>query len=249
MKKLALALLVGALAAPVFGQSLLVGWNFNNSVAGTGGAPGSFNSTGTSEVYNASTSTLAPAANGALASSASINFSNLAGTMGSSPANNNWGDFAGTTVNAVSGDVAGGALAIIGSGQNTRHVDFDFSSAGYSSLSVSYATQRTGTGFNSQAWSYSLDGGSTFNPLATFSGSAIPSSFGVETFSLVPALDNQASAILRLTVDGASSTSGNNRIDNLTIAAIPEPSVYAGAIGMIAFSFAAWRRRRIASVA
>lgn len=247
MKKLAFIFLAMASATVASAQNL-VAWNFNNSTAGSGGAPGSFNTTGTAEVYNPSTKTLNAASHGSLASSAVIDLSNLAGNMGGSSANNNWGDFGGTLVNAFSGDASGGALAVIGSGQNGHHVDFEFSTLGFDDLSISYATQRTGTGFTSQAWSFSTDG-STFTPVTTLT--SLPSSFGLESFSLGSAADDQSLITLRLTLSGATGTSGNNRIDNFMIAGaqvpIPEPRTYAAIIASLSLLGAMIYRRRISS--
>ncbi|MCC5822265.1 MAG: hypothetical protein LAT64_09335 [Phycisphaerales bacterium] len=145
---------------------------------------------------------------------------------------NQYTNFTGTTLNAQDGDVAGRSLALVNQTANGQSIVFAFSMAGFRNLEVSYATQRTGTGFNSQVWEWSTDGVSFFN-FDTVGVSDIPSSFGVVNLASLAALDNAETAFLRLTVDGASSVSGNNRLDNVLFQAaiIPlPPAAWAGLV-------------------
>lgn len=244
MKLTASLLLVAASAASVSAATDLAVWNFNNSVAGSGGAPGTFLTTGVVEYYDSATKTLNVASHGVLASNATVNFSNLSGSMGGA-ANNNWGSFGGSTLNAFSGDASGGSLSVIGSGQNGKYVDFKLSTAGYENVGVSFVTQRTGTGANSQVWSVSSDG---INFTTAYSLSSIPTAYGVQSFGLEDSYSDLSELFLRVTFSGASSTSGNNRLDNIRIAgdliAIPEPSTYAALFGVFVLGFSALRQRR-----
>ncbi|MGA1540277.1 MAG: DUF5011 domain-containing protein, partial [Chthoniobacterales bacterium] len=77
------------------------------------------------------------------------------------------------------------------------------------------------TGFTSQVWEYSADG-ITWMPLTTLDSTTITSNFattGVITLPAITALDNAPDAYHRLTVDGATSSSGNNRLDNIQLVA------------------------------
>ena len=59
---------------------------------------------------------------------------------------------AGTTNNARQGDVAGQALSLqggTGTANNGRNLTFNVSTLGFSNIIVSFATQGTSTGFNS----------------------------------------------------------------------------------------------------
>src|SRR5688572_23472888 len=81
---------------------------------------------------------------------------------------------AGTTNNARLGDIAGQALSLqggTGTANNGRNLTFNVSTLGFSNIVVSFATQGTSTGFNSNQFQYSLDGlnfvdfGSPYVPL------------------------------------------------------------------------------------
>ena len=140
--------------------------------------------------------------------------------------------FAGTAINATGGlsstTTSPAALALVGGASNAangKRAVFRFTMTGRANLNVSYATQRSDTGFTSQTWEYSIDG-ETWSPLATvISGSTagtITASFatsGIIALPAITALDNVPTAYLRLTVDGASASSGNNRIDNVQLVA------------------------------
>lgn len=153
--------------------------------------------------------------------------------------------FAGTTQNALEGDPAGGSLGIQGgtdAQNNGGFFEFSFDMTNFFNLEVSYATQRTGTGFSSQTWSYSTDGQNFTNHQVI---SDIPTSFGVVNLNTITALDGVSTAFLRVTFDGATAQTGNNRLDNIQFNAsvIPEPSaaiLFTGLIGWVGLQ----RRRR-----
>src|ERR1041384_5666366 len=91
---------------------------------------------------------------------------------------------AGTTANARLGDSAGQALSLQGGtgvANNGRNITFNVSTLGFSNILVSFATQGTSTGFNSNQFQYSLDGtnfidfGPPYVPAAVFG--AVPIDF------------------------------------------------------------------------
>lgn len=153
--------------------------------------------------------------------------------------------FAGTTINAPEGVISGGSLSFqggTGNANNGAYAQFAFSMAGLSDLSVSYAAQRTSTGFNAQTWSWSLDG-VNFTDFQTITTPQLATGFattGVVTLGTLSALDGAASAFLRVTFTGATNATGNNRIDNVLITAVPAPA----AIAMLALGGLAGSRRR-----
>jgi MYXO-CTERM domain-containing protein len=169
--------------------------------------------------------------------------------------------FSGTTVNAdtsigMSTTTTGAAaLALVGGAAsggsysaNGKSMVFKFSMSGYAGLSISYATQRTTTGFTSQVLEYSTNGA---NWTSIGSNTAIQSSFsassnppGVATdFSGITGLDGAAVAYVRITFSGATGASGNNRFDNVIFSAnaVPAPGALAllGVAGLVGA-----RRRR-----
>ncbi|MFZ4776526.1 MAG: PEP-CTERM sorting domain-containing protein, partial [Terrimicrobiaceae bacterium] len=131
------------------------------------------------------------------------------------------------------------ALALANSSANGFNIVFTFSMAGKTDLTVSYATQKSGTGFNSNQWAYSTDGSSWTN----FGSTIVPAaSYAVVTLPTVTALDGDSSVFLRYTVSGASAAAGNNRLDNIQLNAVPEPSTWA-LIGL-GSAFMMWNLRR-----
>ncbi len=161
---------------------------------------------------------------------------------------------AGTTNNARLGDLAGQALSLQGGTSNInngRTITLNVSTMGFSNIAVSFATQGTGTGFNSNQFQYSLDGtnffdfGSPYVPAAAFG--AVPVVF---TLASIAGLNNNPNAAFRIVFSGATSSTGNNRIDNIVVdgtaisSPIPEPAtavlMVTGLSGLIALH----RKRR-----
>jgi hypothetical protein len=140
---------------------------------------------------------------------------------------------AGTSNNSRLGDAAGQALSLqggTGTANNGRNITFNVSTLGFSDIVVSFATQGTSTGFNSNQFQYSLDGvnfvdfGPPFTPASVFG--AVPVVF---TLTSVIGLNNNPNAAFRIVFNGATSSTGNNRIDNIVVegtsgTTIPEPT-------------------------
>lgn len=139
---------------------------------------------------------------------------------------------AGTTNNARLGDIAGQALSLQGGtgvANNGRNITFNVSTVGFSNIVVSFATQGTSTGFNSNQFQYSLDGlnfidfGPPYTPAAVFG--TLPLVF---TLTSIVGLNDNPNAAFRVVFNGAASSTGNNRIDNIVVegtsATIPEPT-------------------------
>lgn len=239
LKHLALAVL-GSVSAH---SALIAGWDFQTTTTGGTAAVAQPNSP---RVYHA-------------------NFGSgtifLDGSNGSTDwvASNQIGAFAGTGVNAGSGfstaTTGVGALALIGGAgisANGNQMVFRFAMSGYEGLTISLAAQRTSSGFRSQLWEYSNDGLNYLRIGTLSSGSsagALTESFagsGVLGFAPISGLDNSADAYVRVTFDGATGSTGNNRIDNIQFnatempvlaASIPEPGVPL--LGGIAVTLAA----------
>ncbi|MBU9713071.1 immunoglobulin-like domain-containing protein [Evansella tamaricis] len=124
-------------------------------------------------------------------------------------------EFAGTTINALGGYPAGGSLSLVGNANNNNYVELEFSTLGLEGIELSFATRGTGTGFNEHQWMYSLDGE---NWVEFGENTATRNtSFQLETLSLSNEVNNKETVFVRVYLDGATSTSGNNRIDNLQV--------------------------------
>ena len=126
--------------------------------------------------------------------------------------------FAGTTINALDEDEAGGSMTIQGGtdvGNNGAYIEFAFDMTNLYGLSIGYATRGTSTGFNTQTWSWSTDG-VNFTDFEAVQGTNVTSFFLVELQTLSD-LDNTSTAFLRMTFDGATGSSGNNRVDNVVL--------------------------------
>lgn len=214
--RMACLVLAGLFFNSVQAQTLLAGWDFQTTSNG-----------GTAIAAAPNTPTVIQANFGTGTMYLNGNFGSATWTTGTT--GNQVTAFSGTTVNAgagFSGTTTGAAaLALVNSSANGKSVVFAINMANYASLQISYATQRTSSGFTSQAWEYSTNATNWF-PLSTIS--TLPTSFGAQTINTGNALNNSATAYLRLTVNGATTTSGNNRLDNIQFLAtvsLPAPVV------------------------
>ena len=159
------------------------------------------------------------------------------------------------------------ALAILGgltsgtpatTAANGKAMVFKFSMTNLQDLVISFAAQRTATGFtgiaidtsaNGTSWSSwtTLTSSYTAGPPAVYSGAILDSfaNTGVVSLSATSSLNNASTAYVRFTFTGATSSSGNNRLDNFQFNAstlvVPAPGCVAlvGLAGMVAS-----RRRR-----
>ncbi len=136
----------------------------------------------------------------------------------------------GSTINALNGEPADKDLAMINQSANGKAFAFHFSTTGYQNVVVTMAARRTGTGFNTCAWEYSIDG-TTFTALSDVN--TMPSA--TSTYELVTidlsglaTVNDQSNVYLRCTLTGATSDNGSYRIDNVQVNALPSgPDVYA----------------------
>jgi hypothetical protein len=164
---------------------------------------------------------------------------------------------AGTTNNARLGDIAGQALSLqggTGTANNGRHLTFNVSTLGFSDIVVSFATLGTSTGFNSNQFQYSLDGTTFVN----FGPPYVPgSAFGAVplVFSLasIVGLDDNPNAAFRIVFNGASSSTGNNRMDNIVVegsatTSVPEPMTAILLLSGLSGLYGVRKRRRAAKM-
>jgi hypothetical protein len=155
----------------------------------------------------------------------------------------------GTTFNASMGDPAGMALAIPG-GANLQNngsiLELHVSTAGSENVTISWAWQRSDTGFNDDVIRESIDG-TTFQG---FSFAAIQTNFfgGVHiSYGAGSPFNNNPFFALRITLSGAPSENGNLRFDNIVVTGtqiVPEPATMILLSTGLAGVAAEVRRRR-----
>lgn len=189
--------------SPLLGQSLIAGWDFQTTATGGTQVLASPN-TQMSFVANFGLGNLY--LNGTNGASTWLQASELNGFGGS--ALNATGGFS-TVTTGIS------CLSLVSNTANNKKMVLSFNMTGYQNLVVSYDIRGTATGFSAQLWEYSTNG-STWTAIQTVTGTNVPTFF-TQTLSTITALNNVSTAYLRLTVSGATSTMGNNRIDNIRL--------------------------------
>ena len=189
----------------VSAQTQVAAWTFDNLAA----AP--------------STSTVNAANLGAQQGTATIYAD---GTNGSSAwitatTGNELTSFAGSTTNDPrTTSSAGQALSIVGGSSNSANnkaIVIKFSMTNLIDPILSFATRGTSTGFNTHTWSWSVDG-SNFTIFGTNTANT-GSTFTTKTLDLssINSLDGATTVYLKLVVTGATSSTGNNRLDNIVV--------------------------------
>lgn len=133
-------------------------------------------------------------------------------------------DFSGSAVNSLSGDPSEKSLSLVAGGSaspfpgNGTYIELQLDLSDYSDPVVTFAARGTSSGFNSGVWSYSVGGGA-FTDVPGSNTATTSTTFALATLDLrdIDAIDGQANVRLRCTLSGATSATGNNRIDNLQV--------------------------------
>lgn len=213
MKKLSLLMASILFVTFGFGQDIVCAWTFDGLTGANSGA------SNTEKVISANTEW-----------GAGTFYAD--GTNGSDDLNNGESP----EINAFGGNVlndprdnpsASQAVAIASTSANGKSVVFKFSMTGFQNLQLSYAQRGTATGFNTETWSYSTDG-INFTEMETISGTNVTTfTLREVNFTAATALNDATTVYIKLTVDGCTSGSGNNRIDNVVFRAnMAGPDVY-----------------------
>lgn len=131
--------------------------------------------------------------------------------------------------NAGNLDPAGMALAIPG-GPNLQNngsiLELHVSTLGFTNVTISWAWQRSDTGFNNPVMQESIDG-TTFTG---FSFAAPQTNFwggNHISYGAGSPFNNNPNFALRITISGATSEAGNLRFDNIVVSGtqiVPEPA-------------------------
>lgn len=145
----------------------------------------------------------------------------------------------GTTLGALKGELAGDALAAIGTLANGTSMRLDFATAGYENLVVNFATRRSATGASNnrlECWT-----GLAWETVFSFSSNASTWELLTVKLAPMPAFDG-GYASMRFVIDGATSSSGSLRFDNISVSGTPAPA--PGAIALLGLAGCMSRRRR-----
>jgi hypothetical protein len=199
------------MASSTKAQEIIAGWDFQTTTSGGTAVVASPN---TQTIFSANVGSGTLYLNGSEGSSAWTSATEL-------------NAFGGTATNAVNGlstvTTSPSALALLGgtgNAANGKSISFKFSMTGKKDLQISFAGQRTATGFTTQVWEYSANG-TTWSPVGTISSGTttgtMTTSFansGVLSLPTITGLDTAATAYVRVTFSGATAASGNSRIDN-----------------------------------
>lgn len=189
------ALLLGAVINSQAQASLVAGWHFNG--------------------YGSESTVAADYGSGTIYMDGSQGSDSWSGNANFAGATQNTGDFPSPT------PPAGASLSLVGTNNNGKALVIKFSMTGYSDLNVSFAARGTSTGYDVGTWAYSTNG-TTWTPISGNTATR-STSFSSKSLPTITGLNNAATAYLRYTLNGASSTSGNNRIDNLSLTATGNP--------------------------
>ncbi|MFW6218083.1 MAG: hypothetical protein ACOC4K_03710 [Verrucomicrobiota bacterium] len=177
------------------------------------------------------------------AGSTEIDFSGYGGDIDS---------FGGSTVNAQDGAPAGNDLALqngANGGINGTFIEIAFDMTNLQDLFIDYKISGSSTGPNTAQWSYSINGTDFTDFGPDVGGANVSTTLASDEFGNITTndLNGVSSAFLRLTFDGGSTTSstGNNRIDNLTFSGtvVPEPQAFALIAGFLGLTYVMVRRR------
>jgi hypothetical protein len=160
----------------------------------------------------------------------------------------NVGNVDGTLLNRTPGDIDN-ADPGIGLGMRTTPVDnlgglqFHMPTTLFSAMTLSFAIDTAGNGFDMVAFSYSTNGGVNFIPVGT-SPIAAGGGFQLISFAVPVGAEGQPDVIFRLIFDGGTSQGQNLQtiIDNIRIDGIPEPATVAG--GLLGVLGLGWQQRR-----
>ncbi len=193
MKKALTTVLMLAALTLVFGQTVLYYWNFNTG---------------------------APATDQSWAQP-------IAATTGNAQLTYTFTEafsFGGTLFNGVDGEVIGGSFAPRGgldNENNGAYFTMMASTVGFDSITLSYPTRKTGTGFTTQEVKYTINGTDWITKqtidLSAFTNAWVETQMVNVDFSGVAGVANNANFGIRVVLNGATSGTGNNRIDNIRI--------------------------------
>jgi hypothetical protein len=128
---------------------------------------------------------------------------------------------------------------------NGHWVQFAVNATFFGSMSLSFAVNTAGNGFNTVQLVCSTNGGGTF-PITGPSSPILTAGVQIITLAVPSAVDTQANVVLRLVFNGGTSQGNNLQtiIDNIQLngAIVPEPATVGG--GLLGVLGLCWHQRR-----
>jgi hypothetical protein len=127
---------------------------------------------------------------------------------------------------------------------NGHWVQFAFDATFFANMSLSFAVNTAGNGFNNVQLFYSTNGGGTFT--AGPSAPILNAGVQIITLAVPSAVDTQANVVLRMVFNGGTSMGNNLQtiIDNIQVTGsiVPEPATLGG--GLLGVLGLCWHQRR-----
>jgi len=161
------------------------------------------------------------------------------------------GAVAGTLQNRTAGDIdtanPGVAMGLRTTPADNGHwIQFIFNATTFSNMSLSFAVNTAGNGFNAAELQYSITPGHPDPSFVSVSTQPILSGGGFQilTFGVPSAVNGQPDVALRLVFTGGTSMGNNLQtiIDNIQLTGVPEPTTVAG--GLLGVLGLCWHQRR-----
>ena len=158
---------------------------------------------------------------------------------------------AGTLINRTAGDIdtanPGLGLGLRTTPADNGHwIQFTFNATTFSNMSLSFAVNTAGNGFNNVELQYSITPGHPDPSFVSVGSQPILSGGGFHTltFAVPPAVNGQPDVALRLVFTGGTSMGNNLQtvIDNIQLTGVPEPTTVGG--GLLGLLGLCWHQRR-----
>lgn len=153
------------------------------------------------------------------------------GTNGSSDFNSQAPElnaFNGTTMNDPrDSQSASKDFALVGNSANGKSIVFKLSTSGYQNIQLTYAQRGSDKGFKKEEWWYSTDGVNFVFFDSISPANIITYTLRTVDFTSVTELNDAETVYFKMTVYGATTSAGNNRIDNVVFRGnLAGPDIY-----------------------
>jgi endonuclease I len=132
--------------------------------------------------------------------------------------------YLGTTINGMGTEENGGSFSPqgdLGSINNGEYLQLNIPTTNHENIIIMYPTRRTSTGFTSHEILYTLDGFNWISKeivdISAFDNDWLAPQMVIIDFTNITEVNQNSHFAVRIVLDGASHSAGNNRIDNLQV--------------------------------